>query len=104
MEVKSGEQNRIAEDEMASKFLYILQDASDQPSAPLLSILTSEKRDTWAVIREKLREGETILYNSLLPFFSYISTILTCFLLTYLSYIQIRRTGRTWSSLRMRCW
>jgi hypothetical protein len=59
MTVKSGEQHRLAEDEVASKFLHILQDAFDQPSPPLVGILTSERRDTWAVIREKLREGET---------------------------------------------
>jgi hypothetical protein len=60
MVVKPGEQTRLTEDELASKFLQILQDACDQPSPPLVGILTSERRDTWAVIRENLKEGETI--------------------------------------------
>jgi hypothetical protein len=60
MALKSGEQNRLTEDEIASQFLYILQDASHQPLPPLVGILTSERRGTWAVIREQLREGETV--------------------------------------------
>lgn len=60
MALKPGGQNRLTEEEIASQFLHILQDASHQPLPPLVGILTSERRDTWAVIREQLREGETV--------------------------------------------
>jgi hypothetical protein len=63
MVLKPGEQNRLTEDEMASQFLHILQDASHQPLLPLVGILTSERRDTWAVIRDKIMEGKTVLIS-----------------------------------------
>jgi hypothetical protein len=63
MALKPGEQNRLTEDELASQFLHILQDTYHQPLPPLVGILTSERRDTWAVIREQLREGETVLMS-----------------------------------------
>jgi hypothetical protein len=65
MVLKPGEQNRLTENEMASQFLHILQDASHQPLPLPVGILTSERRDTWAVIREKLKEGETVLISFL---------------------------------------
>jgi hypothetical protein len=58
--LKPAEQNRLTEDEMAAKFLHILQEAPHLPSPPPVGILTSERRDTWAVLREKLREGNII--------------------------------------------
>ncbi|XP_023716544.1 choline O-acetyltransferase isoform X2 [Cryptotermes secundus] len=58
MALKSGGKNRLTEEEIASQFLHILQDASRQPLPPLVGILTSERRDTWAVIREQLREDK----------------------------------------------
>jgi hypothetical protein len=61
MALKPSEQNRLTEDEMAFQFLHILQDASCWSLSPPIGILTSERRDTWAVVREKLRQGETIL-------------------------------------------
>ena len=60
MTLKPAGQNRLTEEEMASQFLHILQEAPHLPPAPPVGILTSERRDTWAVLREKLREGETI--------------------------------------------
>jgi len=58
--VKPAGQNRLTEDEMASQFLHILHEAPHLPQPPPVGILTGERRDTWAVLREKLREGETI--------------------------------------------
>lgn len=58
--LKPAGQNRVTEDEMASQFLHILQDVPHLPPPPPVGILTTERRDTWAVLREKLREGEAI--------------------------------------------
>jgi hypothetical protein len=60
MALKPSEQNRLTEDEMTFQFLHILQDASCRPSSQPVGILTSERRDTWAVVREKLKQGETV--------------------------------------------
>ncbi|XP_021925561.1 choline O-acetyltransferase-like isoform X2 [Zootermopsis nevadensis] len=58
MALKPSEKNRLTEDEMTFQFLHILQDASCQPLSPPVGILTSERRDTWAVAREKLRQDK----------------------------------------------
>jgi hypothetical protein len=61
MALKPSEQNRLTEDEMTFQFLHILQDASCRPLSPPVGILTSERRDIWVVVREKLKQGETVL-------------------------------------------
>jgi hypothetical protein len=63
MALKPNEHNRLTEDEMTFQFLHILQEATHQLLPPPVGILTTERRDTWAVVREKLREGEMILIS-----------------------------------------
>ncbi|XP_069671918.1 choline O-acetyltransferase-like isoform X2 [Periplaneta americana] len=57
------EQNRLSEEEMAAQFLHIMQESSQRPSPPPVGILTAERRDTWAAMREKLKEDSMNSHN-----------------------------------------
>ncbi|KAJ9601391.1 hypothetical protein L9F63_000415, partial [Diploptera punctata] len=54
--LRSPDQTRLTEDEISSQFLTIITEAPRLMSAAPVGILTSDRRDTWASAREKLRE------------------------------------------------